>query len=93
MPGRPRLNAATNAPGAISPARLVLTSSAVGLHARQVFGRDDAARRVDETHVQARTSQLGEEVCLAVAMSSPRRARARGASRAQTSTLMPKARP
>ena len=60
MPGRPALRAATSAPGSISGARLVFTITAVGFMGR-IGGGDDAARGVDQPHVQGQHVGLFEK--------------------------------
>ena len=59
MPGRPARSAATRAPGAISPARLVLTRIALGLHATEIIGADNAARRGIQPEMQRHHVAVG----------------------------------
>ena len=94
MPGRPARSACSSAPGAIRPARLVLTSSAPGF----MRARSSAVTmpRVSFTSRMCSdsTSQASKKAALSGAVSQPSsRARWREASRAQTSTFMPKAAP
>ena len=94
MPGRPTRSAATSAPGAINPARLVLTRSADGFM-RERSSAVTIPRVAGTSRMWSdSTSHAAKNVCLSGATGQPSaRARAIDSGRAHASTSMPNALP
>ena len=82
-PGVPRRSASTSAPGSMSGGAARVDEQRRRLHAREVAGGHDAARRVDQAHVQRDDVALLEEGLLAArdGVAVGARARERGLAR------------
>ena len=93
MPGRPAFSAASSAPGATRPARLVFTNRAVGF----ILPRSAALTMPRVASISRRwieTTSDCSSICSLVATVSPAaRAAACEASRPNPRTFMPNARP
>ncbi len=94
MPGRPARSAASSAPGATSPARLVLTKSAVGfIRARSAAVTMPRVASISRTWSDTTSDSLEERLRLGATAWPSARALSSVLSRPHTSTFMPNALP